>query len=54
MDVEGEGDRKRSDVSHPRGPRLAREKRERIGGEKERKSLTGCEGMEVGLQTVSA
>ena len=43
MDVEGEGDSKGSDVSHPRGPRFAREKRERIGGEKERKSLTGCE-----------
>ena len=48
MNVEGEGDREGSDVSHPRGARLAREEREWIGGENERKSLTGCEGMEVG------
>ena len=53
MNVEGEGDREGSDVSHPRGPRFAREEREGIGGEKERKSLTGREGMEVGMQTVS-
>jgi hypothetical protein len=37
------------DVSHPRGVRFAREEREGIGGENERKSLTGCEGMEVGV-----
>ena len=54
MNVEGEGDREGSDVSHPRGPRFAREEREGIGGEYERKSLTGCEGMEVDIQTVSA
>ena len=40
-------------MSHPRGPRFATEKRERIGGENERKSLTGCEGMEVDMKTVS-
>jgi hypothetical protein len=40
-------DREGSDVSHPRGTRFAREEREGIGGENERKSLTGCEGMEV-------
>jgi hypothetical protein len=40
--------------THPRGPRFAREEREGIGGENERKSLTGCEGMEVDIQTVSA
>ena len=49
MDVEGKDDREGSDVSHPRGARLAREEREWIGGENERKSLTGCEGMEVGV-----
>ncbi len=49
MNVEGEGDREGSDVSHPRGARLSREQREWIGGEIERKSLTGCEGMEVGV-----
>ena len=48
MNVEGEGDREGSDVSHPRGARLAREERDWIGGENERKSLTGCEVMEVG------
>jgi len=31
-----------------------REKRERIGGENEKKSLTGGEGMEVIMKTVSA
>ena len=36
-----------------RGARFAREEREGIGGENERKSLTGCEGMEVVMQTVS-
>ena len=35
MDVEGEDDREGGDVSHPRGPRFAREERERIGGENE-------------------
>ncbi len=54
MDVEGKGDREGSDVTHPRGSRFAREERERIGGENERKSLTGCEGVEVGLKTVNA
>ena len=49
MNVEGEGDREGSDVSHPRGVRFAREEREGIGGEDERKSLTGSEGMEVGM-----
>ena len=48
-DVTGEGDREGSDVSHPRGSRFVREEREGIGGEDERKSLTGCEGMEVGV-----
>ena len=36
MNVEGEGDREGSDVTHPRSSRFAREERERIGGEKER------------------
>ncbi len=49
MNVEGEGDREGSDVSYPRGARFTREEREGIGGEDERKSLTGCEGMEVGV-----
>jgi len=49
MNVEGEGDREGSDKTHPGGPRFAREEREGIGGEDERKSLTGCEGMEVGV-----
>ncbi len=49
MNVEGEGDREGSDVSHPRDARFAREEREGIGGENERKSLTGCQGMEVGV-----
>ena len=53
MNVEGEGDREGSDVSHPRGARFAREEREGIGGENERKSLTGCEGMEMGVEAVS-
>jgi hypothetical protein len=35
--------------SHPRGVRFSREEREGIGGKNERKSLTGCEGMEVGV-----
>ena len=30
MDVEGEGDREGSDVSHPRGPRFAREVSTRV------------------------
>ena len=47
MNVEVEDDREGSDVSNPRGPRFAREVKKRIGGENERKSLTGCEGMEV-------
>ena len=33
--------------------RVYREERERIGGENERETLTGCEGMEVGMTTVS-
>ena len=49
MNVEGEGDREGSDVSHPRDERFDREEREGIGGENERKSLTRCEGMEVGM-----
>jgi len=49
MNVEGEGDREGSDVSHPRGAMFVIEEREGIGGENERKSLTGCEGMEVGV-----
>ena len=53
MNVEGEGDREGSDVSHPRGARFVREEREGIGGEKERKSLKGCEGMEVDIQAVT-
>ena len=52
MNVEGEIDREWSDVRHPRGPRFP-EEREGIGGEKERKSLTGCKPMEVDIQTVS-
>jgi hypothetical protein len=54
MNGEGEGDREGSDVSNPRGPRFAREVKKRIGGENERKSLTGCEGMEVDMRTVRA
>ena len=54
MNVEGEGDREGSDVSHPRGARFAREEREGIGGENERESLTVCKVMEVNMQTVSA
>jgi hypothetical protein len=38
MNVEGEGDREGSDVSHPRGTRFAREEREGVRGENERKS----------------
>jgi hypothetical protein len=52
MNVEDEGDREGSDVPHPRGPRFVREEREGIGGENERKSLKGCEGMQVDIQTV--
>ena len=52
--VEVKGDREGSDVSHPRGPRFPREKRERIGGENERKSVVGGEGVEVDMKTVSA
>jgi len=54
MDVERQGDGEGSDVTHPRSSRFAREERERVGGENERKSLTGCEGVEVALKTVSA
>jgi hypothetical protein len=54
MNVEVEGDREGSDVTHPRGPRFAREEREGIGGGNEKKSLTGCKGMEVDIQTVIA
>jgi hypothetical protein len=36
MNVEGEGDREGSDVSHPRGARFVREERDGIGGENER------------------
>ncbi len=53
MDVEVEVDREGSDVSHPRGPKFAREERERIGGENERKSVTWCEGMKVDMKTVN-
>ena len=49
MNVEGQIDGERGDVTHPRGPRFAREEREGIRGENERKSLTGGEGMEVGM-----
>jgi hypothetical protein len=52
VDVEGKGDREGGDVSYPRGPRFGREKRERVRGEKVRKSLTGGEGVEVGVETV--
>jgi len=54
VNVEGKDDREGGDVSNPRGPRFAREKRERIGGENERKSLTGGEGVEVVMKTVRA
>jgi hypothetical protein len=54
MNVEGGGYREGSDVPHPRGPSFAREEREGIGGETERESPTGCEVMEVDMQTVSA
>jgi hypothetical protein len=54
MNVEGEGCREGSDVSHPRGPSFTRKEREGIGGENERESLTVCEVMEVDMQTVSA
>jgi hypothetical protein len=51
MNVEGEGDREVSDVSHTRGVRFSREEREGIGGENERKSQTGCEGMDLDAKT---
>ena len=54
MDVECKGDGEGSDVTYPRNPRFVREERARVGGENERKSLTGCEGVEVALKTVSA
>jgi hypothetical protein len=54
VDVESMSDRERSDVTHPRGPRFAREKGERVGGKEERKSLSGVEGVEVGVKAVSA
>ena len=54
MDIECKGDGEGSDVTHPRSPNFAREERERIGGENEGKSLTGREGVEVALKTVSA
>jgi hypothetical protein len=47
MNVEGQIDGERGDVTHPRGPRFAREEREGVRGENEGKSLTGGEGMEV-------
>jgi hypothetical protein len=53
-DVEGKSDREGGDVTHPRGPRFAREKGERVGGKEERKSMSGVEGVEVGVKTVSA
>ncbi len=46
MNVEGEGDREGSDVSHPRGPRFDREEREGIGGENKRDG--GTERSSVG------
>jgi hypothetical protein len=49
MNVEGEGYREGSDVTHPRGPNFTREEREEIGGENERESLTVCEVMEVDM-----
>jgi len=54
MDVECKSDGEGSDVTHPRSSRFAREERERIGGENEREALTGCEGVEVVLEVVSA
>ena len=36
MNVEGQGDGKRGDVTHPRGPRFAREEREGIRRKNER------------------
>jgi hypothetical protein len=41
-------------VSQPRGTRFAREERERVRGEDERKSIPGGEGEEVSVETVSA
>ena len=49
MDVESQRDREGGDVVHPRGPRFPREKGEMVRGEEERKSLTGCKGVEVGV-----
>ena len=49
MNVEGQGDGERGDVTHPRGPRFVREEREGIRRKNERKSLTGGEGVEVGM-----
>ena len=39
MDVERKGDGEGGDVSNQRGPRFAREKRERVRGENERNSF---------------
>jgi hypothetical protein len=54
VNVEGKSDREGGDVEHPRGTRFAREKRGRFRGENERKSSLGGEGVEVGVETVSA
>lgn len=39
MDVERKGDGEGDDVSNQRGPRFAREKRERVRGENERNNF---------------
>ena len=54
MDVEGEIDREGGGVTHPRGPKFPREKGERVRGKEQRKSLSGVEGVEVGVKTVSS
>ena len=46
MDVERKGDGEGGDVSNQRGPRFAREKRERVRGENERKSRGSRTGQE--------
>jgi hypothetical protein len=47
--IDYEEDRKGCRRNTSRNHTGTREEREWIGGENERKSLTGCEGMEVGV-----
>ena len=52
VDVEGEGNGERGDVTHPRSSRFTREEGKGIRGEEKRKTLVGGEGSEVSLETV--